>query len=299
MSKKTYAVMGATGHIGRVLTEELLKKGHSVKALGRDAEKLSRLKSKGAETLSPAFDDAKALAGAFQGVDGVFAMIPPNYTAEDFTAYQDKAGEAIVQALKESGVKHVVFLSSVGADRPEGTGPIAGLYRQEQRLNQLAGVNVLQLRPTSFLENEFHSIPVIKGHGINGSPMPGNVPLARVATKDIGEKAAEILDRLDFKGHEVFEFTGPGEYSQAELTAALGRAIGKPDLKYVQFPYEDAQKAMLGNGMKPQMADLMVEMYKAGNEGKIRPTQELTAEHRGKTTIEEFAQVFAGAYSQG
>jgi len=77
MPKKTYAVMGATGHIGQVLTEKLLEKGHAVRALGRDEKKLSALKDKGAETLSPAFDDAKGLADAFKGADGVFLMIPP------------------------------------------------------------------------------------------------------------------------------------------------------------------------------------------------------------------------------
>jgi uncharacterized protein YbjT (DUF2867 family) len=299
MSKKTYSIMGATGHIGHVLAEKLLEKGHKVRALGRDPGKLSALKAKGAEPLSPAFDDVKGLAAAFQGADGVFVMIPPNYGADDFAAFQDKAGEAIAQALALSGVQYAVFLSSVGADKPSGTGPIAALYRQEQRLNKLPGINVLHLRPTSFMENNFFSIPVIKGNGINGSAGPADMALPTVATRDIGEKAAEFLDKLSFKGHEVFEFTGPKEYTLSEVTAALGKAIGKPDLKYVQFPYEDVQKGLLGSGLKPKMVEMMMEMYRAGNEGKIRPTQALTAEHRGKTPIEEFAPVFAAAYQQG
>jgi uncharacterized protein YbjT (DUF2867 family) len=299
MSKKTYAIMGATGHIGHALSEKLLEKGHAVRVLGRDAKKLSALKAKGAETLSPAFDDAKGLATAFQGADGVFVMIPPNYDADDFAAYQDKSGEAIAQAITQSGVKHVVNLSSIGGEVPSGTGPIAGLYRQEQRLNKLSGVNILHLRPSSFMENQFWSIPVIKGNGINGSANPGNIPLPTVATKDIGEKAAELLDRLDFKGHEAFDFTGPKEYTMAEVTSVLGKAIGKPDLAYVQFSLEDAKKGMLGSGMKRGTVDLMIEMYKAGGEGKLHPTQPLTADRRGKTPIEEFAKTFAVVYSQG
>ncbi len=196
-------------------------------------------------------------------------------------------------------MKYVVDLSSIGAEQPSGTGPIAGLYRQEQRLNKLSGVNVVHLRPSSFMENNFFSIPVIKGNGINGAATPGNIPLPTVATQDIGEKAAELLDGLHFKGHESFDFTGPKEYTQMEVTVALGKAIGKPDLPYVQFSLEDIKKGLLGSGFKPGMTDLMVEMYKAGSEGKLHPTQPLTAEHRGKTPIEEFAKVFAGAYNQG
>jgi len=196
-------------------------------------------------------------------------------------------------------VKCAVNLSSIGAEVPSGTGPIAGLYRQEQRLNKLSDVHIVHLRPSSFMENQFWSIPVIKGNGINGSATPGNIPLPTVATKDIGEKAAELLDRLEFKGHQVLDFTGPKEYTLSEVTSALGKAIGKPDLAYVQFPLEDVKKGMLGSGMKPGTVDLMIEMYKAGNEGKLHPTQPLTGEKRGKTPVEEFAKIFAGVYNQG
>lgn len=75
----------------------------------------------------------------------------------------------------------------------------------------------------------------------------------------------------------------------------LGRAIGKPDLKYVQFPYDQARQAMLGMGMKPSITDLMLEMYRGFNEGKVEPTQE---PRRGRVTFEQFADTFAKAYRQ-
>lgn len=196
-------------------------------------------------------------------------------------------------------MKLVVDLSSVGASEPQGTGPITGLYRQEQRLNKLSGANILHLRPTSFMENQFFSIPVIKSMAVNGSAFPGDYAMPIVATQDIGAKAAEFLDQGNFKGHSIFEFTGPREYTLIEVTAALGKAIGKPELKYVRFSYEEVKKGILQSGMTLQMTDLMLEMYRAGNEGKIHPTQEFTTDHRGKTTIEEFAKGFAGVYSQG
>lgn len=296
MSKKTYAVMGATGHTGHVLTEKLLAKGHQVKALGRDPKKLAVLKEMGAEVSSPAFDDEKALTAAFQGADAAFVMIPPNYGVEDFAAYQDRVREIAPKAVGAAGVKYVVSLSSIGAELSAGSGPIVGLHKLEQNLNQLSGVNILHLRPGPFMENQFWSIPTIKGHGINGSTTPGDIPMPMVATRDIGEKAAELLDALSFKGQGVYEFTGPKEYTLNEVTAALGRAIGKPDLKYVQFSYADAEKAMLGGGMKPKTVSMMMEMYKAGNEGKLRPLAPFTPDRRGKTTIEEFAKIFAQVF---
>jgi uncharacterized protein YbjT (DUF2867 family) len=298
MSKRVYTIMGATGHIGQILTEELLKKGHTVRALGRDAKKLTALKQKGAEIHSPAGDNPAALAEVFKGADGVFTLIPPSYTEPDFLAYQDRIGEAIAKALKDSGVKHAVDLSSIGADKPSGTGPIVGLYKQEKRLEAIGDLNNVHLRPAYFMENLFYSIPVIKGMGIHGTPMRPDVKIPMIATHDIGVKAAEILDRLNFTGNTVFELGGPRNLTMVEATMILSKAIGKPELPYVQFPYEDAKKGMMGSGMTADMAGLFVEMNKGFNEGLIEPTQALTGDHRGHFPLEEFVKFVAGAYAQ-
>jgi uncharacterized protein YbjT (DUF2867 family) len=294
MAKHVIAVVGATGHIGGVLTEELLKKGHEVRALGRDKAKLAALEAKGAKTKSVAFDDADGLAAAFKGADAAFTMIAPSYGEADFTAWQDRSGEAIVKALGKAGVKHQLDLSSVGAQHPSGTGPIAGLHRQEKRLEKIPGLNVLHLRASYFMENAFWSIPTIKGMGINGSPIKADLKFSQVATADIGRKAAERLDTLDWKGRAVLEFGGPRDLTMADATAILGKAIGKPDLKYVQFPYEDAEKAMAGTGMPAKTAALMVDMYRGFNEGRAVP--ETPIKDRGSVTLEDFARGFATAF---
>src|SRR5260221_13021161 len=127
MAKRVIAVVGATGHIGSVLTEELLKKGHEVHAVGRDGAKLAALASKGAKTTTAAFDDTAALTGALQGAEAAFTMVPPNYGADNFSAWQDAAGEAMAKAVSKAGVEHGLDLSSVGGQDPSGTGPLAGL----------------------------------------------------------------------------------------------------------------------------------------------------------------------------
>src|SRR3989338_2374563 len=293
MPKRTYAVMGATGQIGQALVQELLKRGHTVRAVGRDAGKLAALKAKGAETHPTVFNDPKALAEAFTDAQGIFVMIQPGYGEDDFGAYQDRVGDAIARAIQQVKVTHVVSLSSLGAQHAEGTGPIKGLHRQEQRLNQMSDLNLLHLRPGYFMENQLCSIPIIKEHGINGSPIPGNLPILKVATRDIGAKAAELLDRLNFRGQSVGELVGPNPVMLEEATGILGRAIGKPDLKYVQFPEDQARQAMLGMGMKPGTADLMLEMYQGFAQGFVAPEGK---PEKGKTSFEEFARVFARAY---
>lgn len=294
MAKKVIAVLGATGHIGTVLTEELLKKGHDVVALGRDAGKLAALEKKGAKTKSAGFDDAGALAAAFKGVDAAFTMIPPSYFDPDFSAYQDRTGAAIATALGQAGVKHAVDLSSVGAQHPSGNGPIAGLHRQEKRLEQVKGLNPLHLRPSYFMENHFWSISTIKTANINGSPIFSELRFGQIATADIARKIAELLDKADWKGRSVVEFAGPRDLTMVEATQVLGKAVGKPDLKYVEFPYEEAEKAMTGMGMPAKSASLMVDMYRGFNEGVVAP--ESAIKERGSITLEDFARGFAAAY---
>src|SRR5512147_2858854 len=104
MSDKTYAVMGASGHIGRVIAERLLEGDHEVIVLGRSSERLKDLAAKGAKVHAGAFDDVQSLTQAFAGADGVFTMIPPDMMSHDYRAFQDRAGEAIARAVAQSKV---------------------------------------------------------------------------------------------------------------------------------------------------------------------------------------------------
>jgi uncharacterized protein YbjT (DUF2867 family) len=131
---------------------------------------------------------------------------------------------------------------------------------------------------------------------VNGSSLRGDLPIPMVATSDIGAKAAAFLADPAFQGHTAFEFFGPRPVTMQEVTTILGQAIGKPHLKYVQFPYEEAEKAMVGGGMSPDSARLLIEMNRSFNDGFIRPTQPMTPDHLGTTRIGDFAETFASAF---
>ena len=198
-------IMGASGKTGRAAAEALLKQGKNVRVIARSKDHLKTLIDRGAEAAIGNATDANVLASAFRGSDAVYTLVPPDVTHPDFPAYQDQIGEAITKGIQTSGVSHVVFLSSVGADRATGTGPIAGLHRQEKRLASVSGLNVLSLRPAYFFENHFMSLPLIKHQGINGSAMAGANGFAQIATSDIGAEAARALHARDFKGSAMRE----------------------------------------------------------------------------------------------
>jgi uncharacterized protein YbjT (DUF2867 family) len=286
-------ITGATGKTGNAVAEALIAKGIKVRVIGRDAAKLKGLAAKGAEAAPGDLGDTAFLGRVFAGAEAVYALIPPNFGAPDFRAYQKRIGENIVAALAGSGVKHVVHLSSQGAHLPAGTGPIVGLHDQEERLNRLEGVNVLHLRPTYFMENLLMNMDLIKKMNIMGSAVRGDVKFAMIATKDIAAYAAERLAKRDFSGKTVVDLLGQRDLSLSEAAAVIGKKLGKPDLNYVAFPYEDAEKGMEAMGLTPDMSKLYIEMSKALNEGLFAVNIPRTKENTTLTSIEEFADTFA------
>lgn len=294
----TIAVMGASGNIGSKITEHLLAGGHTVRAIGRSAEKLAGAKARGAEALLGDVSDASFLTRAFTGADGAFTMQPSNPAAADLLAEQDHGGEAIVTAATRSGVRYLVALSSVGADVPAGTGPIVGLHRQEERLKRLTGVNVLALRPGYFFENFLAVLGLIKHQGINGASAAPQTTIPMIATRDIAAFAARALAARDWTGFRVQELLGQRDLGFAEATRILGAAIGKPDLAYVQFPYADYSAALQQVGLSKSVSDLYAEMEKSFDDGVVKSVEGRDAANTTPTTFEQFAgEVLAPAYA--
>jgi len=188
-------------------------------------------------------------------------------------------------------------LSSYGAHVPQGTGPIAGLYSSEQKLNAIGGLNVLHLRAAYFMENNLAAIGMIRGMGIFGHALLPDLKMPMIATRDVGDYAAQRLLALDFSGKQTRELLGERDLSMAEATALLARGIGKPDLRYQQFPYDQIQQALTEMGFSPQKAAVYIEMFQAINAGVIAAQEPRAPENTTPTSFEKFVQdVFAPAY---
>ena len=260
-------------------------------------KRLASLTNRGAEAAVGDAADPAFLTSAFRGATAVFALIPPNYAAPNFRAFYNQIGNSIAKAIQDSGVKDVVFLSSIGAELPDKTGVIKGLHDVEQKLNQIDGVNVLHLRPTYFMENLFSNIGLIKNMGITGGDLKPDVSFAMIATQDIATVAADKLTARGFTGKTALELLGERDLSMNDVTRVLGSKIGKPDLNYVQFSQEDARKGMMDFGMSANVADELLELGEAINTGLIAVGVSRDGENTTGTSIEEFAEKFAQAYA--
>src|SRR6202165_5625839 len=147
-------ILGASGNTGSIIANSLLLKGKKVRVMGRDAGRLQRFVRQGAEAFTANVSDAGELTKAFSGARAAYLMLPPAKSREE----QERDSDAIAKAVKQSGLRYAVHLSSYGAQVPEGTGPVAGLHSSEQKLNAISGLNGLRLVAASFMENNLAAI---------------------------------------------------------------------------------------------------------------------------------------------
>jgi uncharacterized protein YbjT (DUF2867 family) len=288
-----YVILGATGNTGSIVADTLLLRGKKVRVVGRDAGRLERFVRKGAEAIAADVSDAVALTKAFKGARAAYLMLPPITSRED----QERESDAITKAVAESGLRYAVYLSSYGAHVPKGTGPVTGLHSSEQKLNAIGGLNVLHLRAAYFMENNLSAIGMIHGMAIFGHALLPDLKLPMIATPDVGAYAARRLLDLDFSGKQTRELLGERDLSMTEVTAVIARGIGKPNLRYEQFSYDQLQQALTQSGFSPKKAAVYVEMFTAINAGVLAAQEPRSPENTTPTSFETFVQeVFAPAY---
>jgi uncharacterized protein YbjT (DUF2867 family) len=285
-----YVVTGATGHTGNVVAKTLLSKGAKVRVIGRSADHLQALVAKGAESFVTDLTDVSSLARAFSGAKAAYVMIPPNLTARDYRAFQDRVTGTIAAALRSAGITHVVTLSSIGADKPDRTGPVLGLRYLEQQLNHINGLHVLHLRAGYFMENTLAQVGIIQKMGVSLGPLRPDLKLSMIAAQDVGVVAADELLRLDFHEKNTRELQGQRDINMNEVAQAMGKAIGNPSLRYSQTPEDQVQAALIQLGMSSIMAHLIIEMAAALNSGYMRALEPRSAQNTTPTSYEEFVQ---------
>ncbi|HME05720.1 MAG TPA: NmrA family NAD(P)-binding protein [Bryobacteraceae bacterium] len=292
-----YVITGAAGNTGSVVAERLLAQGEKVRVVGRDPKRLERFTQKGAEPFIADATDAGALMNAFAGAKAVYAMIPPNIASPDVRGYEESVSDALRSAIENCGIKYAVVLSSVGADKPHGTGPVAGLHSLEKKLEGITELNALFLRAGYFMENLLPQAGVIKSTGSMAGPVKEDLPLPMIATRDIGAFAAEALLKLDFVRKSARELQGPRDVTYAEVAKIVGAAMGRADLTYALVPPAQLKPVLVQMGMSSNMADLLLEMADALNSGHMKMLEPRSPATQTPTTLETFvAEIFLPAY---
>lgn len=294
-----YVVLGASGNTGHVVASTLLDRQQKVRVVGRNATHLQPLASKGAEIVVGDITDVSTLMKAFRQAESAYVMIPPDPTNNDVRGFQERVGDAIAAAAKSTGIRNIVSLSSIGADKSDRVGPVVGLHNLERKLNQLDGTNVLHLRAGYFMENTLPQSAAIKKMGFAVGPLRPDLQLPMIASRDIGAAAADSLLRLAFRGKQTHELQGQRDVSYTEAATLIGNAIGQPGLNYKQLPDDQVRAAMVQMGMSDDLARLIVEMANALNAGYMKALEPRNSNNTTPTSFETFvAEAFVPAYQQ-
>ena len=282
------AVTTPTGNIGSRLAGHLLDAGAQVTLLVRDPGKVASLVSRGANAVPGNLEDGAYVTRATAGVDVLFWLTPPDMGNPDFRGRQRKLGEIAGQAVRANRIPRVVHLSSVGAQMPSGTGPIAGLHQVENSLNE-SGAAVRHLRAAFFMENFLWSLDGIRAAGSVFMPISGSTRTSMIATRDIAASAAKVLLDGSWTGQKAVGLHGPADLSFDEAATALGEGLSRP-VRHVTVTPDQARGAMVGMGVHPGVAALFLEMHDAFETGRLQIAEPRTPETTTPTTLTTFAR---------
>ncbi len=278
-----FVVAGVSGRTGAATAEALLKQGQKVRVLVREEAQGEPWLRRHAEVAVLDLADSAALADALKGASGVYLLLPPNPTATDFLADRAAFLDKVVAGVKRSGIKAVLFLSSIGAQHPVGTGPVVALHRAEKALTGIAP-SVTFLRAAYFLENWSNWLL----HAIDTGELPHfgmtHLKFQQVGCHDIGVAAAKAL--VDHTpGTHALELAGKENWSVEDVAEVFTSLLGQ-NIKAVSWPIDSAKERLEQTGMNAQMAALYAEWY----QGMARGLMHFAHPHgflRGNTTLYE------------
>lgn len=283
---------GSLGNIGKPLTHKLVAAGHDVTVISSSADKKEAIEKAGAQAAIGSVSDAAFLAKIFVGADAIFAMTPPNLGGSNVISNTVEAGKAFASAIQEAAVKRVVMLSSIGADLPDGTGPIKGLYQIEGLYDQLENTAVTFLRAGFFFTNLYNDVPMIKGAGIMGANYPADAKMPLVHPEDIATAVTEELQK-EAAGKNI-RYLISDVRTPGEIAKAIGAAIDKADLPWIEFTDEQSLQGMTQAGLPEEIAGLYTEMGSGLRSGKIAADfLKGNFPVDGKIKLEDFAKEFA------
>lgn len=292
-------VTGSLGNISRSLTQKLVAQEHEISVISSNANKADDIRKLHATPLIGSLEDYEFVKRSFTGSDAVYLMIPPNFTAPDYKAFTITVGKNYARAIQETGISHVVNLSSSGSPLA-GQPPLINYQNLETFLDELLALNVLHLRPGGFYSNFYGSIGLIKYQGIIGNNFGDDINTVLSHPEDIADAAAEAFSTLAFTGKNV-QYIISDTLNGREMAQILGAAIGKPDLTWVQFADEQLLQGLMQNGFTKDAAQhYIVDMGIAIREGLLADHYAKHAkEVFGSRNFSVFAKEFAKVYQQG
>lgn len=257
--KKMILITGASGTVGKAVLHEAIRSDSKVRALYRSKEETAKAPS-GCEPVLADYADKQSLRKALNGVTSVYVVCSPIPQLVELESN-------MVDACKESGVKHVVLNSALGAGDYGKSFP--SWHRKVEDKLKGTGMSYTILRPNGFMQNivAFYA-PSIRAQGAFYAAMGD----AKVSHVDVGDIAIVAVKALHGGAHaeKIYELNGPEAVSNQELAARVSKVIGRT-VKFIDIPESAQRESMLGLGMPEWQVSALLELqqyYKQGGGSK-------------------------------
>jgi NAD(P)H dehydrogenase (quinone) len=245
-------VTGATGQLGRLTVEALLRRGvppAEIVATGRDTAGIKDLAEHGVVVRRADFADSESLVAAFEGA-GELLLISTSFPVEERIGHHRRA----IDAARAAGVSLVAYTSMTRADT--ATTILAATHSATEAYLREREVSCVLLRNSWYLENYTSQLPAVLQHGaFIGAAGEGRVSAASRA--DYAEAAATVLTTADHAG-KVSELGGDEAFTLAELAATVSTATGKP-IAYSDLPAEQLTQALTTAGLPAELAHVLAD----------------------------------------
>lgn len=294
---------GSLGRIGKTLTQNLVNNGHSVIVISSKPERQEEIEMLGAKAAIGSMQDVDFLINTFKGADAVYLMIAWDAIGNifdkniNFPTEFINIAEKYKQSVKQSGVKKVVLLSSIGAHTNQGIGSLSVYKGIEDTMNQLpADVSIKFMRPVAFYPNLFRFMQSIRTEEAIIQSYGGNTKEPWVSPLDISNVIVEELEK-PFEGRS-FRYIASDEVSPNEVATILGEAIGNRKLKWQTVSAEQLLNGMQMSGMNEWVAKGFIEMQAAQGTGILYEDFYKNKPELGKVKMTEFTKEFASVYNQ-
>lgn len=251
MTEQLIAVTGATGQLGRLAVEALLRRGVAagrIVAAARDASKAADLAARGVEVREADYERPETLGPAFEGV-GRLLLVSGNEVGRRAPQHEN-----VVRAAKEAGVGFVAYTSVLNADRSALL--LAAEHKATEAFVRESGIPYAFLRNGWYFENYDGAIKQAVGQGVMlGSAGEGR--LSAAARADYAEAAAAVLSG---EGHEnkTYELGGDRAFTMSELAAEVARRAGR-EVSYQDMPAEGYAEALAGFGVPEPFARVLAD----------------------------------------
>lgn len=261
-------ITAPTGNIGRQLLTHLMASGAPLRVIARDPSRLPAPVRARAEVVEGSHSARDVVMRAFEGADSVFWLVPADPAAPSAEAAYVDFARAGCEALRACGVKRVVGVSALGRGWPHPAGHVTATLRMDDAV-AATGVAYRALACGSLMENLLRQIVSIREQGVFFGAAPADVAEPAVATRDVAALAARLLLDASWSGVEAIPMMGPQDLAPDEMAAIMAQALGRP-VRFQPIRMEDMRAMMTGRGASEGMAQAMVDMLTAKNDGMDR-----------------------------